>query len=59
MPEPDWPTATCCGEPRVTRDVDACYDHAKVCWTCDEPSVDGICPACDLLPVLDAEEPKG
>jgi hypothetical protein len=25
-----WPTASCCGEPRVSRDVDACYDHAKL-----------------------------
>jgi hypothetical protein len=43
-----WSTASCCGEPRVTRHVDRCYDHAKVCVTCDEPSVDGVCPACQL-----------
>lgn len=29
-----WPTASCCGEPRVSREVDACYDHAKLCAGC-------------------------
>jgi hypothetical protein len=42
-----WPTASCCGEPRVTPLVDACYDHAKLCACCRiEPSVDGDCPSC-------------
>ena len=40
----NWPAASCCGGPRVCRDVDACYDHAKVCAACDEPSVGGLCP---------------
>lgn len=38
----DWPTASCCGEPRVTPDVDRCYDHAY----CGEPADDSqLCPA--------------
>lgn len=48
-----WPTASCCGEPRVTRHVDRCYDHAKVCATCDEPSENGVCPACQLRGAVD------
>jgi hypothetical protein len=50
-----WPTASCCGEPRVTRHVDRCYDHAKVCATCDEPSEDGVCPACQLAGAVEAQ----
>lgn len=57
----EWPTASCCGEPRVVPDVDRCYDHAKCCtaWSdrprgddpfgfplCGEPADDSaLCPA--------------
>lgn len=46
-PYPVWPIASCCGEPRVTKELDVCYDHAKVCRICEGPSVDGLCPACE------------
>lgn len=50
----NWPTASCCGEPRVTKDVDRCYDHAKVCQqgACTEPSEDGMCPQCAAIAAL-------
>lgn len=54
MPRADgFGPASCCGESRVTPEVDACYDHAKVCKVCDAPSVAGLCPTCG--PAKDTE----
>jgi hypothetical protein len=42
----DWPSASCCGEPRVSKSVDRCYDCADVCTTCGGPAAGKFCPAC-------------
>jgi hypothetical protein len=41
-----WPTASCCGEPRVTPEVDCCYDHARACHGCGQPAVGPLCQDC-------------
>lgn len=41
---PDWPTASCCGEPRVIESLDVCYDHARCCEVCDGPAIERVCP---------------
>jgi hypothetical protein len=53
-----WPTASCCGEPRVTQDIDACYDHAKRCSICREPTVAGGCGLVECPTGLFAPDPS-